>query len=190
LIASPAILDRKVATLDMAGFAQTLAERAQAFGEPVGRTRAEIPDHRNGLTGFLVYRHSAACRPDQLGERGGRAQIAQQSGHLEPAGDARVSRPQRADINRPLAGIVGHEGDPSGLHCVHQHGVEPERLPAVIEPVEQPRMVAVQVNGVCEFGAVDQTRASPCARAGPKTAALKARPLRRRVSGVNRHIDP
>jgi hypothetical protein len=50
-------------------------------------------------------------------------------------------------LDQPFAGIVGHEGDAHGLPRRHHDRVEPERFPAVIEGVEQPGAMAMQVHG-------------------------------------------
>ena len=47
LIFGPAVFDRDVLALDMAGFFEALAKCAQAVGERVGRCAVEKPDHRH-----------------------------------------------------------------------------------------------------------------------------------------------
>ena len=47
LVLRPAIFDRHVPALDIAGFAQALAERAHTVRVPVRRCAAEEPDHRH-----------------------------------------------------------------------------------------------------------------------------------------------
>ena len=54
-----------------------------------------------------------------------------------PVGDER--------LHQPAPGIVGGKGDALGLAGVERQRVEPERLPAVVEPVEQAEMMAVQL---------------------------------------------
>src|SRR5262249_17833828 len=49
LILGPAVFDRCVAALDVAGFAQALVECAYIALPTVGRFAAEEPDHRDGL---------------------------------------------------------------------------------------------------------------------------------------------
>src|SRR5262249_3328451 len=63
--------------------------------------------------------------------------------HLEPRRHAGRFVPDEAALDKPLAGIVRHERDARGLARPRDDGVEPERLPAVVEIVEQPGMVAM-----------------------------------------------
>src|ERR1700733_3601935 len=46
---------------------------------------------------------------------------------------------------QPAAGRVGGEGEGGGWAGFDGEGIQPERLPAVVEPVEQPEVVAMEV---------------------------------------------
>src|SRR3954451_15015662 len=55
-------------------------------------------------------------------------------------------RPVRCHgFDQPAAGIFGGKGDALARPRLDRQRVEPERLPAVVEPVQQPEMVAMQV---------------------------------------------
>jgi len=63
LLLRPTIFDRDIASLDVAGFAQAMEERAQPAGVPLRGRAAEKPDHRYG--GLLRARSDRprCCRP-------------------------------------------------------------------------------------------------------------------------------
>src|SRR3954469_16053600 len=56
-------------------------------------------------------------------------------------------KPRRRPVGRhgfdePAADMVGGKGDALGLPGLDRQRIEPERLPAIVEPVQQPKMVA------------------------------------------------
>ena len=60
------------------------------------------------------------------------------------------SKPRRRPVGRnrfdqPASGIFGGKGDPLGLSGIDRQRIQPERLPAVVQPVQQPEMMAVKV---------------------------------------------
>jgi hypothetical protein len=62
-------------------------------------------------------------------------------------------QPRRGPIggdgfDQPASGIFGGKGNALGLAGFDRQRIQPERLPAVIEPVEQPEMMAVRWNTV------------------------------------------
>jgi hypothetical protein len=54
------------------------------------------------------------------------------------------------DFNQPLPGMFGRKGDALGLAGLDRERVEPERFPAVVKPVEQAEVVAVQTKDACD----------------------------------------
>ncbi|MBA7713596.1 hypothetical protein ES703_122600 [subsurface metagenome] len=55
-----------------------------------------------------------------------------------------------------MSGIFGRKGNALGLARLDRQRLQPERLPAVVEPVEQAEMMAVQAKHAGELGAVGQ----------------------------------
>src|SRR4051812_48139147 len=62
----------------------------------------------------------------------------------------------RDGFDQPASGIFGGKGDALGLAGFDGERIQPERLPAVIEPVQQPEMMTVQMEHGGNSGAVGQ----------------------------------
>ena len=62
----------------------------------------------------------------------------------------------RGGFNQPAPGMFGSKRDALGLAGLDRERVEPERLPAIVEPVEQAEMVAVEMEDGRDIGAVGQ----------------------------------
>src|SRR5262249_27418892 len=78
------------------------------------------------------------------------------SHHLEPRlyRHRRLAGSNRPCLDQPLSQIVGKQCDAFGLARRNHESVEPERLPAVVEAVEQSKMMAVQMHRLDIVGAV------------------------------------
>src|SRR6267143_6069992 len=63
---------------------------------------------------------------------------------------------RRHRFDQPAAGMFGGECDPLSHSGVNRQRIQPERLPAVIEPVQQPEMMAMEVEDGRDLGAVRQ----------------------------------
>src|SRR3954453_13466817 len=73
-----------------------------------------------------------------------------------PSHEPRPGPVGRHRLDQPAAGILGRERNALGLPRLDRQRVEPERLPAVVEPVQQAKMVAVQMEDGGDFGAVSE----------------------------------
>src|SRR5215813_6118570 len=70
-----------------------------------------------------------------------------------PSHEARGGPIGRDGFDQPAPGMFGRKGDALGLAGLDRQRVEPERLPAVVELVEQAEVVAVQTKDGCDLGA-------------------------------------
>src|SRR5712672_838002 len=76
-------------------------------------------------------------------------------------------RPVRCGgLDQPAPGMFGGEGDALGLTWFDRQRIQPERLPAVVEPVQQPEMMSMQVEHGRDLGAVRQRQHYGSARLG------------------------
>src|SRR5580704_323664 len=73
-----------------------------------------------------------------------------------PSHEARCGPIGRDGFEQPVSCMFGRKGDALGLAGLDCERVEPERLPAVVEAVEQAEMVAMQTEDGCDLGAVGQ----------------------------------
>src|SRR3954471_21071505 len=64
--------------------------------------------------------------------------------HTVPSHQPRRGPIGRDGFDQPASGIFGGKRDPLGLAGLDRQRIEPERLPAVIEPVQQPEMMTVE----------------------------------------------
>src|SRR5579871_4404379 len=69
-------------------------------------------------------------------------------------------------LYQPLPRIFGSKGDALALPGVDRDRIEPKWLPAVIEPVEQPEVMAMQMNDDGGRGPVDQGQDNRTAELG------------------------
>src|SRR4029077_18272276 len=87
-----------------------------------------------------------------------------------PSTDAVPSHKPRRDpvgadgFDQPAPGSFGGEGDALGLSGLDRQRIQPKRLPAVIEPVEQPEMMAMQMEHGRPIGMVGEGQHRGAAR--------------------------
>src|SRR5437763_12500588 len=74
-------------------------------------------------------------------------------GDFEPRANAAFAA-EKLRLNPPLAAIVRDERDACRTLRRREDGVEPERLPAIVEGVEQTCAVTVQVNHMRMIGRI------------------------------------
>src|SRR3954469_1363386 len=104
---------------------------------------------------FLIGREIGATTARALTPRmAGVVLISVSSFDAVPSHPARRGPVGRHGFDQPAAGIPGRKRDALGLPGIDRQRVEPERLPAVVEPVQQAKMVAVQMEDGGDFGAV------------------------------------
>src|SRR3979490_2947254 len=73
-----------------------------------------------------------------------------------PAHEAGRRPVGRHRLHEPAPGIFGRERDALRLPGFYCQGIQPEWLPAVVEPVEQPEMMSVEVEDFRDIGAICQ----------------------------------
>src|SRR5450631_507358 len=74
-------------------------------------------------------------------------------------------RPVGCDgLDQPAPGGFGRKRDALGLAGLDRQRIEPERLPAVVEPVQQPEMMSMEVKDGRDVGAVAQRQHHNAAR--------------------------
>src|SRR5207248_5140518 len=76
------------------------------------------------------------------------------SRHLKPGLGGGLRWGDRSRLDQPFSWIVGGKRNAFGLARGDHKGVEPEWLPAVIEAVEQAKMMAVQMDRLDIIGTV------------------------------------
>src|ERR1700712_1252141 len=59
-------------------------------------------------------------------------------------------------FQQPAPGMFGREGNALGLSGADGQRIQPERLPAVVEPIEQPEMMAMEVEDSRKLGAIGE----------------------------------
>src|SRR5689334_17194683 len=70
----------------------------------------------------------------------------------------------RSGLDQPASRRFGRERDALGLARFDRKRIQPIGLPAIVEPVEQPEMVAVQMEGRCYRRAIDEREHDDAAR--------------------------
>src|SRR5260370_124698 len=71
-----------------------------------------------------------------------------------PAHEARRRPVGRDSLDQPAPGILGRQRDTLGLPGFDRQRIQPVRLPAVVEPVQHPEMVSVDVDAFRDIGEV------------------------------------
>src|SRR5437764_398721 len=141
----PAVFDRHILSLDVAGFAQSLAERAHQRCKRAGRRAVENADHRHRLLlcapGERPCRHRAAEKNYEIASPHARPLALTASRDYRSTGPPRIGRakgsfPPRADLySEP------NEGPVWGQTVWKRHEIEvPGRIVPARRQSERPGM--------------------------------------------------
>src|ERR1700744_4473772 len=85
-----------------------------------------------------------------------------------PSHEARRGPIGGEGFDQPMPDMLGGESDALGRAGLDRQRIQPERFPAIVEPIEQPEMMAMQMKHRGDAGAFGQRKHDGPARLGPE----------------------
>src|SRR5260370_8945110 len=115
--------------------AERITPKAFFTGREIGASTARAVTLRMMRLGLLIFVSSLDTVPSHQSRR-------------RPVGCHR--------LQQPAPGVLGGEGYALGLAGVDRQRIQPERLPAVVEPVQHPEMMTMEEEDFRCLGAIGQ----------------------------------